>query len=74
MKVGGGLIKQDNVREFLFWGIPKTFKSGQVVLKAKTSKNCQNGPGAAGDAVGVAAASAVCTYYVIIGGALRAPI
>ena len=29
--------------------------------------NCQNGPGAAGAAVGAAAASAVCIYYVIIG-------
>ena len=43
------------------------------------SKNCQNVPGAAGAAAGAvaaasAAASAVCIYYVIIGGALRAPL
>ena len=36
-------------------------------------KKYQNVPGAAGPAAGAAAASAVCIYYVIIGGALRAP-
>ena len=37
--------------------------------------NCQNGPGAAGAAVGAAAAaaSAVCIYYVIIGGRFAPP-
>ena len=36
-------------------------------------KNCQNVPGAAGAAVGAAAASAVCIYYVIIGGRFAPP-
>ena len=36
-------------------------------------KNGQNGPGAAGAAVGAAAASAVCIYYVIIGGRFASP-
>ena len=37
-------------------------------------RNCQNVPGAAKAAADPAAASAVCISYVIIGGALRAPV
>ena len=41
-------------------------------------KNCKKVPGdagaAAGATAGAAAASAVCIHYVIIGGALRAPV
>ena len=36
-------------------------------------KNCQNVPGAVGAAVGAGAASAVCIYYVIIGGRFAPP-